>query len=97
MRDQKIVDAGDARRARGGQDPIGVASNDVRPTGPACPWAVSGIDEERLASRGHDKSGLPSFHIDEEDLEVPGGRRARQHEHHQGEEGYARHAVRFTP
>ena len=59
MRDQEIVDAGEARVLDRGHDPIGIAAVLLR---------IAGVDEQRLPRRRDDERRLAAFDVDEIDV-----------------------------
>ena len=88
-------------------DTIGAQSSEhpltltVGPDEPPCiarvAPAVSGINQQRLPRGRHDERRLSALDIDEENLEVPGGGRSRQHEEQgKNERGALHEPVRST-
>jgi hypothetical protein len=97
VRNQQVIDAGDASRASRREDPIGIPPDDIRTAGAAGARAVTGIDQQRLPGRRDDEGGLAAFDVDEENFQIPGGHRGRQQEDHNTDKGYALHGFALHP
>ncbi len=96
VRDQEVIDAIDARRAGGCEDPIGIAAADGR-AAPTAARTIARINQERLALRSYDEGRLSPLDIDEEDFEVPGMGRTRQQQEQDNDEGDTLHEpMRFA-
>jgi hypothetical protein len=66
--DQNVVDPVHVGQAGGRYDPVGIATVKVRPT---C------VDQQGLPRRRHNQRSLPTFNVNEIDVQVLGDRRGR--------------------